>query len=81
MPEGQGYSYGTRKMGTHKGKKGKYKGGMDEYSGKYQGTTKSDAQYAYGNMMTGNYGKAIGDKGKTNPIGNRRTKADVDRYK
>ncbi len=47
----------------------------------YQGTTKSSARNAPMENKTGNVGKAIGDKGRRNPIGNKRTKCDADRYK
>ena len=45
-----------------------------------QGTTKSSAKKAPMEDQTGNVGKAIGDTGRRNPLGNRATKCDADRY-
>jgi len=48
---------------------------------KMTGNTKSTARNAPMDKKTGNTGKAIGDKGRRNPAGNKRTKCDGDRYK
>jgi len=55
--------------------------GYSHGNGKFSGTTKSTSKQAPMENDTGNVGKAIGDSGKTNPIGNRRTQCDTDRYK
>jgi hypothetical protein len=45
------------------------------------GTKKSSARSAPMESKTGNYGKAIGDKGKKCPNGNKKTRGAADRYK
>lgn len=52
-----------------------------EHGKMYHGSVKSTAKNAPMENKTGNLGKAIGDKGRRNPIGNKRTKCDADRYK
>ena len=55
--------------------------GYSHGNGKFSGTTKSTSRKAPMEDKTGNVGKAIGDTGRKNPIGNRMTKCDADRYK
>ena len=50
------------------------------YSSMYGGSVKSTAKKAYGNSKTGNYGKAIGDKGCKSTKGNSATRCAADRY-
>jgi len=55
--------------------------GYSHNDSKMYGTTKSSARNAPMDSKTGNYGKAIGDKGVKNPKGNRKTRCAADRYK
>lgn len=48
---------------------------------KMYGTTRMLSKKAPMEDATGNLGKAIGDTGRRNPIGNPKTKCDADRYK
>jgi len=48
---------------------------------KDSGTKKSTATSAPMNYQGGNTGKPIGDKGKSCPYGNKKTKNVADRYK
>lgn len=52
-----------------------------DQGGKYGGSKKSTAKSAYGNDMSGNYGKPIGDTGAKTKKGNSRTRLAADRYK
>ena len=49
--------------------------------GKFTGSTKSSSRKAPMEGQTGNTGKAIGDKGKSCPRGNSKTRGAADRYK
>jgi hypothetical protein len=55
--------------------------GYSHGNGKFSGTTKSSAKNAPMDKSTGNTGKAIGDTGTKNPLGNRKTDCAADRYK
>ena len=50
------------------------------YGSQMGGSTKSSARNAPMDKSTGNYGKAIGDKGRKNSKGNSKTYCPTDRY-